>query len=663
MAKRNKILFLLTGFLVIVVLFCIVLYFSVPKLINSEVVKKKVKAYFMEKTGGSLALKQSDIRLFPLPHVVFQQVSFSVPDKATGLVQSLDVYPDVWSLIRGDLQFSKLGLGSPHFTIALSEDKEKISLEQIEDKIKSVVNGLISMAPNLSFIVREGKLDLTKAGHIAFSFDTIQSRITASGKSLNLSLTCTSNLWDNLSFNASLHAEDLKSSGTVQITRFQPHNLFTQVVPDMARHIGDSDADLSVKFQALGLRQIRAEVKSSVPALVLVRGKTQAKIQELSLRGDIEIEPKRVSVLLSEFSSVNPDLKLSGKYTLDRTSGIMGLDLEGKSIDVQSTRRSALSLGGDIPVIKNIFTIVQGGRIPSLHFQAGGKSLDDLGKLENMRISGNMLSGAISIAAKDLRFNNVTGDVVISKGILEGKNIKASLGNHQGSEGKITIGLKGKDAPFRLDMRVKADVAELPSLLRQKNLIKNTAVLQEMDRLSDTRGVAQGRLILGERLDSLHVVTDISQMNIVTRYEPLPFPLIIRGGQFFFDEKSIHIARVEGNLGNTSFTNVKAKITLDDKADFEITDGQMSVNTDEIYPWITSFEKIKPVLKDVSSMSGRIALSSLKLKGPLRQPKDLLFTIHGETNQFTLNAAILPGRAEETSGKFRITQDGSQHSV
>lgn len=657
METRNKILFLLTGFLGTVVLFFILLYFSVPKLINSEVVKKKVNAYFLQKTGGSIAFKKSEIHLFPLPHIDFQQVSISVPNKANGLIQSLGVYPEVWSLIRGNVQFSKLSIESPYFIVALSEDKGKTSLEVIEEKIRSFVHDLTSLAPDLIMTAQKGKLDLTKADRVAFSFDTIQSRITASGKSLNLSLTCASNLWDNLSFNTSLHAEDLKSSGTVQISNLQSHNLFTQLVPKMAGHIGDSDADLSVKFQALGLRQIRAEVQSSVPALVLARGNHRVMIKDMNLKGAIEIEPKSVSVRLSEFSSAHPDFKLSGKYTLDRTSGIMELDLEGKSIDVQSTRSSAFSLGGDIPVIRNIFNIVQGGRIPVLHFHAGRKSPDDLRRLESMRISGKMQKGDIYIQAKDLRFKNVTGDVVISKGILEGKNIKASLENHQGSEGKITIGLKGKDAPFHLDMWVKADVAELPSLLRQKNLIKNTAVLREMDRLSDTRGSAQGRLILGDRLDSLHVVTDISQMNIVTRYEPLPFPLMITGGKVFFDEKSIKIARVEGNLGNSSFTNLTANLDLNDKADFEITDGQMSVNTDEIYPWITSFEKIKPVLKDVPSMSGIIAVSSLNMKGPLKQPKDLLFTVHGETNKFTIAAALLPGKAEETSGKFRITRD------
>jgi hypothetical protein len=657
MATRKKMLYLLTGFLGFVVLLGIVLSFSLPKLINSDAVKKKVNAYFSEKTGGSLALGQTEIHVFPLPHVAFRQVSISIPDKANGFVQSLDVYPDVWSLIRGEAKFSKIRIESPDFTVALSEDEEKLSLEQIEEKIRAILRDLTSAAHDLSVTVHKGKLDLTKEGKTIFSFSMIQSKLTISGSALNISVTSASDLWDTASVKIFLQAEDLKSKGSVEITNLRPDTLLQRFVPDSAQYVGDSDANVSVKFQTQGLRQIQAEVGSSVPRLALIRGKNRVSIEDLTFKGEIGMDSKGVSVLLSELNCADPELNMSGNYALDRTSGIMQLDLEAKAVDVQSTRSAALSIGGDIPTVKTIFSYLQGGKIPAVHFHAGGKSPGDLGRLENMQISGRMQNGDVYVPVKDLRFNNVSGDVAVTKGILKGKNIRAFLEKHQGSEGTLTIGLKGKDAPFHLDLLVKADMAELPLLLREKKLIKNEAVLREMDRLSDMRGTAQGRLILGDRLNSIHVVTDVSEMNLTARYEPLPFPLMITGGRFFFDEKSIKIAGAGGNLGHSSFTGVTSKIDLDDQTDFEITDGQMSVSTDELYPWITSFEKIKPVLKEVPSMSGVIAVSSLKLKGPFKQPKDWRFTVDGETKKFTLNAAFLPGKAEDTTGMFRITQD------
>ena len=75
MERRNRISLLLTGLIGIVILFFIVFYVSVPALINSEVAKKKVYAYFFKKTGGRLSFQESDIHLFPLPHIDFRHGS------------------------------------------------------------------------------------------------------------------------------------------------------------------------------------------------------------------------------------------------------------------------------------------------------------------------------------------------------------------------------------------------------------------------------------------------------------------------------------------------------------------------------------------------------------------------------------------------------------
>jgi hypothetical protein len=654
---RNRILFWVIGSLGLVVLLFVILYFSAPRIINSEIVKKEVSAFFNRKTGGSIVFEKSDVHLFPVPHINFQQVSISVPDKADGLIQFLDIYPDIWSLIRGDVKFSKLEIESPRFIVAVSEEIEKTSLEQIEVKIQSLVNGLTSIVPNLFVTVQEGKLDLTKRNRVAFSFGAIRSRLTTSGKSLNIYLTCTSNLWGHLSVESSLNSEGLTNDGTLQIKELRLHTLFAQLFPNIAANIGDSDTNLSAKFQALGLRQIKAQVGSSVPDLVLMRGKKRVEIKNLKFKGDLDIEPGRVSVLLTDFNSTLPGLKMSGKYTMNRASGIRDLDLDGKSIDVQSARKSALALGGDIPVVRDIFDIVQGGTVSYLHFSSRGKSRDDLGSLSNMRISGRMLNGDIYIRSRDLSFHNAEGDVVISKGILEGRNIEASIEGNRAGKGQLRVGLKGKDAPFYLDVRVSADACRLPSFLRQKHLIKNDAVLREIDRLSDTHGNAEGRLILGDRLDSVHAVVDISQINLVTRYERLPFPLTIKGGHVFFDEKSIKTTNLDGNMGNSLFTGLTAGISLDDKADFEMSSGQMTISCDEIYPWVTSFEKIRPVLKDIPSMKGTIMISSAELKGSLYQPKAWKYLANGKLKDFTLESAFFPGKSEETSGAFRVTDN------
>ena len=657
MHTRRKIFLLLAGLPGLLLVLSVVFYFSAAKLINSESVKEKINAYLIGKSGASVTYGNSEFHLFPLPEVIFHQVNISVPGKAEGSVTSLSVYPGLLSLMKGKVWIAKVSLEAPHFTVKISKDTEKPSLEQIEEKIRSVTHYLVSTTPGLLIAIQDGKLDFVMEDKIAFSFDLIQSRLRASKKTLDIELTSRSNLWDDFSISSSIKADDLKSEGAIRLTHLHPDILIARLSKEISRQIGVSDVDLSVKYETLGLRVVNASIESSVSELAVSRGKKRVTIGDTIIKGNIEVEPDTVSVRIKQAKISRPAMNLSGLYILNRNSGIITVDIEGKSIEVEPVRRSALALWGDIPLIRSIFTIVQGGEIPALHVHTTGKSLAELGRTENIRIAGKMRTGNIYIEARDLMFQDVAGDVLISRGVLEGNNVGASLGDHRCSEGKLRIGLKGKDAPFHVDMRVRADMEHLPALLTHKNLLKNEAVLYEMDRLHNLRGSAEGRLVLGDRLDSIHVKIAVDNMNIRARYEPLPFPLAVTGGQFFFDEKTVVLTDAGGSIGGSSFSGLTARLSLTDPYDLEIAGGQLSISADEIYPWITSFEDIRPVLKDVRAAKGMISVSSLNLRGPLYQPKEWKFHVTGEAKKLTLDAAFLPGKAEEMSGTFAITQN------
>ena len=657
MITRNKTFLLIAGLPALILIFAVALYFSASMLLDSSFVKGKLQTYILEKTGDSVAYRDSELHLFPLPEITFHQVKISIPGKAQGSVESLRIYPGLGSLLKGRVTISQLSLEAPNFTVTITEDREKTSLEQIEEKIRSTVHYVVSKTPGLLIVIQDGKLDLTEEDRTAFSFDLVQSRLSASENTVDIELTGRSDLWDNLSISSSIKADDLKSKGTIRFTHLRPDILITRLFKETGGQQGVTDADLSVDFEALGLREVKTSIESSVPELAISRGKRRVSLGETKIKGDIDIGPGAMSVLIKEAKISSPDLNLSGQYTLDRNSGIMTFALESKEIAVQPVRESALALGGDIPLIETIFDILQGGEIPALHVHTSGKSLTDLGRMENIRISGNMRGGTIHVADPDLTFQDVTGDVLISQGVLEGSNVTGSLDNHRSSGGALRIGLTGKKGPFHIDMRVKADVGQLPSLLKDKHLVKNEAVLREIDRLRDLRGSAEGRLILGERLDAVHVKIDVDDMDIETLYEPLPFPLVITGGKFFFDEKMVEIAGMAGSLGSSSFSRLKARLNLTDPYDLEMTDGQLSISADEIYPWIASFEEIRPVLEDVRSVTGAVSVSSLNLRGPLYQPKEWDFNVTGGLKDFAVDTTLLPGKAEGMNGTFGMTHN------
>ncbi len=657
MNTRRKIFLLLAALSGLILILSALFYFSAAKLINSGSVKEKINAYLIGKTGASITYGNSEFHLFPLPEIIFHQVYISIPGEAEGSVASLRVYPDLLSLIKGRVGIAKASLETPHFTVKMSKDTEKPSLKQIEEKIRSVVDYLVSATPGLRIAILDGKLDLIMEDQTAFSFHLIQSRLSVSKQAVDIELNSKSNLWDDCSISSSVQADGLKGEGTIRLNHLRPDILIARFSKETARQIGVSDAYLSAEFETAGLSVVNASIESSASGLSVSRGKNRLAMGEAIIRGNLEIEPDAVFLSIKQAKISRPALDLSGRYTLDRNSGAMTVNIEGKSVVVGPLRKSALDLGGDIPLIRSIFTIVQGGEISDLQVHTAGKSLDELGGTNNIRIAGKMQAGIVYIEARDFTFRNVSGDVLISRGILEGSNVGASLGNHLCRGGKLRVGLKGDDAPFHLDILVKADVEQLPALLTHKNLLKNQAVLNEVGRIHDLRGSAGGRLILGDRLDSINVKIAVDDMNITARYEPLPFKLAVAGGRFFFDEKTVELADSTVSIGESSFSGLTARLNLTDPYDLEIRGGKLSITADEIFPWITSFEKIKPVLRDLRSVKGELSVSSIDLRGPLYRPKEWKFRVNGGTKGLALDAAFLPGKAEEMNGMFEITQN------
>ncbi|HSB31319.1 MAG TPA: AsmA-like C-terminal domain-containing protein [Candidatus Sulfobium mesophilum] len=657
MNTKRRIFLLLASLTGLIFILFFVLYYSAAKLIDSEFVKEKIRVYLLEKAGTDITFANSEFHLFPLPEIIFDRVGISIPYKAEGSASSLRVYPNLFSLIRGNFAISKVGIEAPRFTFRISKDTEKPTLEKIEEKVRSITHYLVSETPGVQIVIRDGKLDVKEEEEIAFSFDLIKSRLNTSKKTVDIELASRSNLWDNISISSSIEAGDLKSKGTIRLTRLHPKALIAGLPKKSVRGIGISDVDLSMKFQASGLKMVHVSTESSVSDLSLSRGKKQISLGEAIIKGNIKIEPDTVSVLIDEAKISRPALNLSGQYTRNRSSGMTTADLKGESIAVQPLREAALAVGGDISLITDIFTYMQGGKISTLHIHSSGKSLDELGRTNNIRITGKMHAGVVYIKSKDLTIQDVAGDVVISEGILKADHVGASVGNNSCSGGKLRVGLKGKDATFHLDTLVKTDVEELPSLLKDKHLLENEAVLHEMDRVHNLRGKAEGRLTLGDRLDSVHVKILIDNMNLSARYEPLPFPLAVTKGKFFFDEKNIELADSGGSIGGSSFSGLTARLRLADPNDLEIVGGRLSLSAGEIYPWITSFEKIRPVLNDVRSLDGTVFISGINLRGPLYQPKEWKFQANGEAKNLTVDAAFLPGKAEEMNGTFAITQN------
>ncbi len=402
------------------------------------------------------------------------------------------------------------------------------------------------------------------------------------------------------------------------------------------------------------LRDINAGIVFSKNHIDLDIGCDTKLCRGTALKGTVFLFKDKLSVSVEHLKLTYPRLNLSGKLNMNRSlpsaEPRVNFQLTGKNVDVDAIRKAALDVAGDSKVVAGIFKIIKGGEVPSIQVTSQGKSLEELGELENIIIKGTMVKGKIFVPKVDLNLSDVEGDTLISKGILYGKALKAHMKTSKCLEGSLKLGLKGKDAPFHLDLTLSADLAQLSPVL--KRVVHNKAFIKENSLIDHVKGRAVGRLVLGESLQSVQCNVNISHFNLSANYRRLPYPLIINSGQYFLNGTSTGVKNISGSMGTSTFTEVSGKVDWSGTPRLHTASGSARVDLKEIYPWVVSWKLISDKLKDLKNLNGVLKLSSIKLDGPLFEPQNYRFQLAGSAQNLAIDSSLLPATLDIPEGNF-----------
>jgi len=634
-----------------------------PHLINLEPIRQKIQATVSQKVEGELEFQRIALSFLPRPRVVIHQTSLSIPGKVSGTLESLGVRPRILPLLRGKLRIAEVQIGRPDFKIRLPEIRVKKTERtkpaapspDIEKTLAHLLAPLALNAPDLIVEIKDGRLDFSEQGQPGFSLSNIHVRIVFPPSGFRIHLACASNLWEKIAVEGTLDSENLKGEGLIHLTNFQPHVLTSYLFPDAPQQLTDSQVNLTFGFKFDGLKALQAELEGSLPRLAFQRGNEKLVVEGKSLKASFQMDPDNTAFSLTELNLDYPQLTMSGELLINRASPQVSFELEGRDVDISSIRETVLVLAGDDPDVQEILHIVKGGKVPFVALTAQGSRLADLGNLENILIKASILEGKISVPDVDLDLEDVKGEAIISQGILEGENLEARLGNSWARNGKLKLGLEGKDTPFHLDILVQADLTDLPPIM--KRLVDDKSFVEEISLIKDLKGSATGKLVLDESTELVKVRLDISEFNLSAKYQKIPYPLEMSGGRFSYDEKKISVENLSVNLGKSSFSQLSAGLDLGKALYLDVKSGKADVFLDEIHSWLTSLERSPVKPEDLRVLKGTLTLSSVRYKGALAEPGTFDFESTGEIKDVVVNTAVLPSPIKVKKAGFHVIGD------
>jgi hypothetical protein len=632
----------------------LVLLFSLllllPRLINLEMVRGRILENISEVVGGSVEFEKVDLSFFPRPHAVAHDVRLSLPGKLTGDVHSMAIYPEIFPLFTGRISIALLHVEAPNIEVKLPQVPEKG-----EQTIESTVALAASQASGCVIRVKKGKLDLFGRDRSVWRFRGIHARIGLAENRLEIDMTCKSNLWEEVTFDGWLDLQNLDGNGRIELTHFQPHLLAQHLTSFPSSRVVDSKMDVSLNIATKGLQVLLAEFEGSIPYLTFHRGSQEWVMKGKSLNGSFQWNKDEASVTFSEVRLDNPQLNVSGKLRVDQASRQISLALEGRDVDVHSTWEAALAVAGDNAPIQSLSNVVRRGKVPLISLHATGDSFADLRELKNIVIKGSMADGQIFVPGADLDLQGVKGEVTISNGILEARNLQARHGESFGRHGTLKLGLQEENAPLHLDIMMQADLAQLSILL--KDWVGDASFVRELNLIEDVKGKATGRLVLEGSTESIKTRVDVSEFHLFAHYARMPSPLKIDGGYFSYDKRRITVKDLKAELEGFSLSEVAGQIHWTEGSYLDIASGKSQISLGKIYPWLSSIVGTDDRLKTVGTMDGVVSISEMSLKGPLFTPEEWDFKITGDVHKLAVEGTFFPKPIAVSQGTFVLLPD------
>jgi len=559
----------------------------VPQLLTTDSIKQKIQIAVTKQTGGEFDYRKIGLSFFPRLVIEMRQVTLTIPNQQQASLAALRISPDFFPLLTGNLRLGLVELKEPQFSLEMPDTGQEF-------------------------------------------FSTQPYPLAALKKSFGTTLEPFGTLLAGLNFQID-NGQLTVTGGRIKLVEIKGLSL---------------QCEMSVSSP----HSIQAELEVMLSELSIYRNKTVTTLKDMRLENSLKISPDNVSFTLHRLILSEPELELSGDLTLATTTPTLTLNLTGRNLDVEAIRRTALPLAGDTSPAKEIFDHLRGGRVPRLSVTAHGENPSALSDLGNISIKGQLQEGRVSIPEIEMDLTEVSGDVVISKGVLHATRLSTRLGKSIGMDGSLNLGLVKDDDLFQLDLPLNVDLAEIQPILQRA--VTAPTLIAELDKISNLKGTGRGRLIVGDSLHNINTGIKAGELSLSANYQGVPLPIAITGGHFSFDQEQINITKLSGTLGQSIFSDVSGQLLSRKNLMLAISSGQFDLNMAELYPWLASLGNFADQLQKVRQVTGRLNLSTVEIQGDFSKPSEWKFATTGIVQNLVIETAFFPNKIAFTSGNF-----------
>ncbi|MHB8987732.1 MAG: hypothetical protein ACYC6S_03000 [Desulfobulbia bacterium] len=586
-----------------------------PRLIDLDTLKARMSAQVNARLEGTLDTDRLEWAWLPLPHLNLYNTRFASADSSLAAPMA-KVYPDWWSLFRGQVRIGKVLLVDPElhikkFPASLSEPPDP-ALAGLNVVIR---NGTLHVAANNQWPALQSR---------DFSLRSLNGRIAVTLAAIDLDLSGKPAADEDLSLSGKYLRKDASYRFQFSCRNFNLNRIFLSFAQG-ALAPGDSPLNLSGSVEGRGLGKITGRITGNSSCLLAL-----PKDKKILLScGVVDVafakDGDDLLLTLNEFEMQEPGVKIAG--TVRRSGGaetsaapVWQVDLKGEELDLTRIRAAVLSMWGENEIVEELGQIVQSGTVGKASYSFKGTAAD-LEYVRNMHVIAEDIDASVKVPEVDLLLTNVKGKLRIEKGLLIVDGEEAEMGKSRGRNGHLVLGLPDDDFTFKLDVDLEADLAELPAVLAR--LVDHPPFQAELAQFSGVSGRATGRLHLGDDLRDFKVAVEVASMQGKGRYAPMAWDFAVDAGEMTIAPPLVQWRNVRGEYGPHAVKKTTGQVRWPDDVFLDITqlDGVLVAKELEKED-LSYFKEISETLrKNLTRVDGRIELRNTAISGKASEPK------------------------------------------
>ena len=271
---------------------CVILLFAaallLPRIVDSQAARERIRAFLLTRTNGNVAIENIDLAWLPRPVVVVRGASLAFADKVSGKIQSIEVYPSLLGLLKGQVDISRVEVASPALSVRLPEwAEEPFNIDEIEANIRALIDSFATEIPGMIVGVKGGSVEVRIGDRPPLMITELRGRLVAPPGAIKLQFSSRANVFDSLRVEGGISGGTLVTNGRIDVENLRLRESMAAVLLRPPEYIESGNVNLHVGLTSTGLKKIKTEIDATLPSLALVRRNKNAVIEALTFKAVI----------------------------------------------------------------------------------------------------------------------------------------------------------------------------------------------------------------------------------------------------------------------------------------------------------------------------------------------------------------------------------------